>query len=151
MKTKIYLTFLLWSTLSLAHAQKTFMNTYVERTKVGPKMGTQLGVSFDEKYEIAAFFQRQAPMLEFGESSPKPRFYEKEFAGVLFAGSIWQRGDFNILMNARVGVSNKINFVITPSVVSEIKVTSMLSVQAGVGVRAFRPTAQFGIKISTQN
>ncbi|MEQ9425124.1 MAG: hypothetical protein RJQ09_11940, partial [Cyclobacteriaceae bacterium] len=147
MKSLITLTITLIASLNFALAQGLFASSYVEKTNISPKMGTQIGYQFDWGVEVGVFFQDEADFLNHGEIK-RPRFYEKSFTGVFFAYPILETKNLDLKLNVRTGAVNKINFAITPSLIGTYSLHKNLKVFSGIGVRTFRPTLQAGIKFS---
>lgn len=149
MRTRIIRLIVTIGMLGVIHftkAQTTFVSSYIEQTKVGSKVGTQLGFETRHGYEIGAFYQKEADIIVTEEN--KPRFYEKEFKGMFFAGNIIEGRKIKVKLNVRTGVTNKINFSITPSVVGYYKISRYIGFQTGIGIRSLRPTLQAGLRIS---
>lgn len=132
--------------IHFAKAQTTFVSTYIEQTKIGSKIGTQIGYESRHGYEIGAFYQKEADIIVTEEN--KPRFYEQEFKGMFFAGTIVHGRKANLKINVRTGVTNNINFAITPSVIGNYNISRFIRFQAGLGIRSFRPTLQAGLRIA---
>lgn len=154
MKTRIIrlaITLAMLTSIHLVNAQETFVSTYIEQTKVGQKLGTQLGYESREGYELGVFYQKEATIFGSNDDSTKPRFYEQEFAGAFFAASLIRNKRYNVKFNVRTGVTNKINFTITPSVIGNYKLNKFIKLQCGIGMRALRPTMQAGLRIALRN
>ncbi|MFY0600087.1 MAG: hypothetical protein JXR03_10485 [Cyclobacteriaceae bacterium] len=132
--------------VNTAKAQRSFISTYVEKTHVSPKQGVNLGFEFKGGFEVGMFYQKESSVLENRESS-KPRFYEKKFTGISISGPVLIRSAYDIKLNVRTGISNNINFAITPSILANWKVLSRLEINTGLGIRAFKPTYIVGIRI----
>jgi len=127
------------------NGQELFFNTYMEQTSVSLKMGGQLGYEFEDGYEIGGFYQSESKILE-PETNKLPTLREKKFFGVLLSGPILIRRGYNLKINARTGISNGTNFVITPSLISNLDIVKHIKLQTGLGIRALRPTFQLGLR-----
>ncbi|MEM9895365.1 MAG: hypothetical protein AAF789_03270 [Bacteroidota bacterium] len=136
--------------LSTVFSQQLKITKYIERTHISPKIGTAIGFVNQYGWEYGAFYQ-EASILESTMSEERrsqlPRFYEREFYGAYFSAPLLYSGNLKLKMNVRTGVSNGENFVITPSLLSDYKVTRRITIGAGVGSRAFRPTLQGSISV----
>lgn len=144
------LTFSFFSTLLLItsglSAQNLQTSTYVEQTRVSPKLGTSIGYEFSDAIEVGAFFQRAAEQQE--AEAGRPLRSENQFYGAYFAYPVFARKMADLKFNVRTGVSNGENFVITPSLMANFKPLKNISIGGGVGTRAFRPTYMASIRIS---
>ena len=149
MRTRIIRLIVTIGMLGVIHftkAQTTFVSSYIEQTKVGSKVGTQLGFETRHGYEIGAFYQKEADIIVTEEN--KPRFYEKEFKGMFFAGNIIEGRKIKVKLNVRTGVTNKINFTITPSVMGSYQLGKSARLLCGIGMRTLRPTLRLGMRFN---
>ena len=146
MKTFTISVIIILASLGQGYAQNLFTTSYIEKTKVSPKAGIQVGYQFASKHEIGLFYQKEVDMLG-GHESIKPRFYEKEFLGVSVSSQLYSFQKIDMILNVRIGVINKENFALTPSFKMDYEVIQRIHIQAGLGVRSFNPTLQGGIKI----
>ena len=129
---------------------KLVISTYVERTHIGPKGGTALGVEFKNLMSLGLFYQESDLILTVigsDMSTDLPPFYEKQFYGMYYSVPIHHQGLVGFDFKLRTGVSNGENFVITPSVHSSLKLARYIELQSGVGMRSFRPTLMSSINI----
>ncbi len=147
MKVIVSLAIIILASINIANAQEVFFNSYIEQTSVSPKVGGQLGYEFSYGYEVGVFYQKEVNMLG-SSDTPKPRFREEEFVGILLAAPILMADRYNVKLNARTGMRNQFNFAISPSVVGNYKLINTIQVQLGVGIRALRPTFQAGLRIN---
>ena len=127
-------------------AQTLSMSTYVEQTKVSPKLGTRVGIEFVNQIGLGGFYQKSAIALE--AEYGRPMTSENVFYGMYFGYPLMNRGAMDLKLNIRTGVTNGENFTITPSVQSSFRLLQKVSLEAGVGVRSFRPTAMAGLRIN---
>jgi hypothetical protein len=140
------------SVLTLAqigYSQSLSARTYVERTSVGSKIGTAIGIENELGFEYGGFYQ-EATLIESmmnKRETTLPYFYEKEFFGIYGAAPIVQRASYDLKLQVRIGVSNRKNFLITPSLLANYHVLKMVSVGGGIGARSFQPTFQGSITI----
>jgi hypothetical protein len=135
------------SVLILAHigySQSLSARTYIERTSAGSKMGTSVGFENELGFEFGGFYQESMGNMEEGTST---RFYEREFFGIYGAAPLVQRASYDLKFQVRMGVSNRENFLITPSLLAKYHVFKIVSIGGGIGVRSFRPTFQGSITI----
>jgi hypothetical protein len=126
------------------------VSTYVERTHIGPKGGTAVGVEFRNLMSVGVFYQESDLILTvLGKegSTDMPLLYEKQFYGIYYTLPIHHQGMVGFDFKIRTGVSNGENFVITPSAHSSLKLTRSIELQGGVGMRAFRPTVMTSVNI----
>ena len=65
---------------------------------------------------------------------------------VYFACRIGQFDAVDIQFNIRTVVTNGQNFVISPSILAGYEPIRKVIISAGIGVRAFMPTLQAGVK-----
>ena len=146
MKTLAITSVLFFVTLTQAVSQNLFVHSYMEKTQVSPKAGIQLGYQTANNYEVGVFFQKEVDMAN-GHESNKPRFYEKEFIGIILASQIFAYQHLNVNLDVRIGAINKTNFAITPSVKVDYEIIKRIYINAGIGVRSFNPTLQGGLRI----
>ena len=146
MKRKLYLVTLLVGASLFAKSQELFTTSYMEKTKVSPKLGIQVGYKLKGGYTIGGFYQKEVE-LPMSQEVSKPRFYEKELYGVVLGTNLYCYKSLSVDLNVRTGVSNKANFVITPSTIVDYNLGKMIHVQGGIGMRGFRPTYLAGISI----
>ena len=76
------------------------------------------------------------------ETTNQPKMYEEEFFGIFGNAVIAETNKLDILLNARIGVTNRENFAITPAVLANFKTEGKVKFGGGIGVRALRPTYQ---------
>lgn len=145
MKTAITYSIILFALISKGYAQNLFTTSYVEQAKVSPKAGILLGYQFASKHEIGVFYQKEVDLT--GSQEDKPRFYEKEFLGVNVASQLISFNKLNMIMDVRIGVTNKTNFAITPSLKLDYEIIKRFHINGGVGIRSFNPTLQGGLRI----
>ena len=146
MKTFTISTIILLSMISQGYAQNLFTSSYVEKAKVSPKAGISIGYQFASNHEISIFYQKEVDMPG-GRDDVKPRFYEKEFFGINVASQLLSFHRLKAIMDIRIGVTNKSNFAITPSLKLDYEFINRFHIQAGTGVRSFNPTLQGGLRI----
>jgi len=138
-------------TTGVAFGQSFMTSAYVETTSVGPKSGVAIGAVNSYGFEYGGFYQ-DAKTLDFvfaseTKGSQLPRIYERVFFGAYVAAPIYSGSAVDLKLNIRTGVANGEVFVITPSLKGSYQVSRLFSIDAGVGVRAFRPTIQTGFSI----
>ncbi len=146
MKRKLYLVTLLVGASLFANSQEVFTTSYMEKTSVSPKLGIQVGYKLKGGYTIGGFYQKEVE-LPMNQEVNKPRFYEKELYGLVLGANLYSYKGLSVDFNVRTGVSNKTNFLITPSTIVDYRLAKMIHVQGGVGMRSFRPTYQVGISV----
>ncbi len=141
--TIVLMLFLLESSLS----QNIVALSYIERTIASPKYGSSIGVELKSHIGLGGFFQQSQEYIMRNELS-KSRMHEREFFGFYMDYPITRRRKIGIDFKVRTGVTNRENFVITPSIHAHYKASRLLSIGAGIGTRAFRPTLITNIKIN---
>lgn len=146
MKSLAISTIILLAFISRGYAQNAFTTSYVEKTHVSPKIGVLVGYQFASKHEVGIFYQKEVDMPG-GQDNSIPRFYEKEFFGINVASQLLSFDKANLIMDVRIGVTNKTNFSITPSLKLDYEFIKRFHIQGGVGVRSFNPTLQGGLKV----
>jgi hypothetical protein len=147
MKTIYTLALLVTLALTQANAQQPFVKSYVERTHISPKIGTQLGYEFKHDFEVGIFYQKETKAFSNDETA-KPGIYEQEFLGMFFSGPLVTREKYDLKINVRTGAVNKTLFSITPSLIAGYKVFKAVELQAGFGIKSFNVTTQAGIRIN---
>ncbi len=150
MKKLVILVYFIF-TVQILYSQKQLqLKTYIERTVTGPKLGIGLGIKGHGGYEYGGFYQ-EAQLLGPTSSditSTKPYPYEKTFYGLYGTGTLLTRRWYDLKLQARMGITNKENFIITPSVIGRVKLANWISLETGLGFRQFRPTYQGAIVVS---
>ncbi|WP_421875256.1 hypothetical protein [Marinoscillum sp.] len=147
---KNLITLILFSLVTTATwGQDLLVNSYVEQTNVGPKVGTSIGVGTNFKFEFGGFYQK-AVDVNAPETTPSWTI-EQEFYGAYFNYAIAESNHFGLQFNVRTGVSNGQNFVITPSLLGSVSPIKTVKLGAGLGVRAFQPTLMGSISIRLGN
>ena len=146
MKRKLYLVTLLVGASLFAKSQELFTTSYMEKTRVSPKLGIQVGYKLKGGYTVGGFYQKEVE-LPMNQEVNKPRFYEKELYGLVLGANLYSHKNLSIDLNIRTGISNKTNFIITPSSIIDYRLGKMIHVQGGIGMRSFRPTYLAGISI----
>lgn len=146
MKRKLYLVAILVGAGLFAKSQELFTTSYMEKTQVSPKLGIQVGYKLKGGYTIGGFYQK-AIELPTNQETTKARFYEQAFYGVVLGTTLYNHKNVDIDLNVRTGVSNGLNFIITPSAIVDYRLGKMIHLKGGVGVRSFRPTYMAGISI----
>ncbi len=129
-----------------AYAQSFIAETYVERTKSSPKIGSSIGYQFAGKFEIGGFIQKSTVI--FVPEIGIPLENENNFYGAFFSYPLKSTRKLDLHVRVRTGVSNDQNFTITPNLSASYTPTKLISVSTGVGVRSFRPTLMASIKIN---
>lgn len=144
MKT-IFTAFVIFALFHSVYSQDLALNSYVEQTEVGPKVGTSVGFNTRLHIEVGGFYQKAVEGVA-PEGVPSV-LHEREFYGAYFNYPIRRNEFLALKFNIRTGVSNNQNFVITPSLLGTVSPVRAVKIGAGVGVRAFRPTLQGSISI----
>lgn len=142
-KLVVILILLMFVFAATTKAQNIAVSTYIEQTKVSPKIGYMMGYHFGEELgiEAGAFYQTeiQAPsQLEATEYNMQPR--EKTFAGVFFNYPAYNGKKIDVIIQLRTGLVNGENFTITPSIEGKYDLAKNLSVSAGIGTRCLTPS-----------
>lgn len=134
---------LMFAFIATTKAQGITASTYIEQTKVSPKLGYMIGYHFGSEYgiEVGGFIQNE--MQSPGQTTDTEYYMQRRetsFAGMYFNYPAYMGNKFEVTIQIRTGVVNAENFVITPSVEGSYKLTQKLLVSAGVGTRCFTPT-----------
>jgi hypothetical protein len=110
----------------------------VERTHIGPKVGTATTYEFANLMEVGIFYQQATTKLE--AEYGRPLMVENQFMGITMAAPLLSAGPILVKLNVRTGISNGQNFVITPALLGSLKILKRIDFQTGVGTRNFKPT-----------
>jgi len=130
-----------------ASSQSFMAESYLEHTRVNPKLGTSIGFNFKNKIQVGGFIQRSASVVELGERTPHN--LESKLYGAFFSYPIILNSEkFELQFKTRAGLANDQNFVITPSLQGGYTPFKLISIGAGVGVRSFRPTYMLTLRIN---
>lgn len=138
MRRFIYTIALLIFTSAGLIAQGLQARTYLERTTVGPKMGTAISYNFKDKFELGGFYQQAMEMSN--PESGRPLKAENTFCGAYFGYPLMSSPITTVKLNVRTGLSNGENFVITPSIIGTFHPIKLLNIGGGIGIRSLRPT-----------
>lgn len=125
-----------------SNAQGLKFSTYVEQTIATPKLGYSLGVvmpGYAGDFEVGGFFQKSA-LNERTERTKKT--IEQQFYGMYMSVSFIQSDKINVNFSFRTGLVNSHILVITPSLFTDIMLTDLIGVGAGIRLRNFIPTGQ---------
>ena len=124
------------------NAQELKLSTYIEKTKMSPKLGHSLGLVFPGylgDMEVGGFYQRN--MLSHNmETTSKKQIIEEQFYGFYIGISFIQRQKVNVNFNLRTGLVNGSLLAITPSVFSDFMLSDALGFGLGLGMRNMQPT-----------
>ncbi len=121
-------------------AQGIKATTYIEKTKMSPKLGHSVGVVFPSylgDMELGGFYQKSMTS-KIGEYNSN-RLMEEEFYGFYIGISFIQTERINVNFNLRTGSVNDRFLAITPSVFSDFMVSRFLGVGVGLGMRNLQP------------
>lgn len=130
-----------------ANAQQFKASTYSEITRVSPKAGVSVGAILPIErgnIELGGFYQKSLA-VQAGEGAYAA--YEKKFYGFYTSFFLIEKERFELKLNVRAGSVNKKYFAITPALKSEVKLGKNISLETGVGMRAFRPTLITGLAV----
>ncbi len=150
MKKNLLFSVVLIVALGTASAQDVIVKTYVEKTRVGVKSGTSVGMENSYGWEYGGFYQESSLLESLMSEEQKallPRNYEKTFYGAYFAAPVMESEFVVLKAHIRTGISNGENFVITPSLLADYKISSIARFGFGLGSRAFQPTMQASFSI----
>ncbi len=130
-----------------ATSQSFIAESFIEHTRVNPKLGTSIGFNFKNKIQVGGFIQRSASVVEQGERTQHN--LESELYGAFFSYPLVLNSEkFELQFKTRARLANNQNFVITPSIQGGFTPVKLLTVGAGVGVRSFRPTYVISLRIN---
>ena len=134
-----------------AKGQKFVTTTYVENTSISPKAGIAVGAENNYGWEYGGFYQEskvlEDMLLSEQDIARLPHRYEQVFYGAYFSAPVLQVYHAVLKFNVRTGVANQASFVITPSLLADLKINKAVSIGGGIGVRAFAPTFQTNLSI----
>ena len=125
-----------------SNAQELKLSTYIEKTKMSPKLGHSLGLVFPGylgDMEVGGFYQRNM-LTNTTESTSKRVIMEEQFYGFYIGISFIQREKVNVNFNLRAGLVNESMLAITPSVFTDFMLSNALGFGLGVGMRNLQPT-----------
>ena len=135
----IILLILVATTYSKAQGIKA--TTYIEKTKMSPKLGHSVGVVFPSylgDMELGGFYQK-AMVSNNAEPAPN-RVIEEKFYGFYIGISFIQTERVNVNFHLRSGSVNDQFLAITPSVFSDVMISRFLGIGMGIGMRNLQPT-----------
>ncbi|MEM8939860.1 MAG: hypothetical protein AAGC64_10985 [Bacteroidota bacterium] len=115
------------------------VNSYMEKTKDGMKLGATAGFKNVYGIEWGCFYQRDVK-IQNETKSTQVRRMEDKIIGFYFAGSIFDSRYFNSKIHARVGIVDGEGLAIIPTMFSYFKAGDRLRIGGGVGLRAYAPT-----------
>ena len=133
---------LILAAASMCNAQELKLTTYIEKTKMSPKLGHSLGVVFPGylgDIEVGGFYQKNM-LTNTAETTSKRVIMEEQFYGFYVGISFIQRDKINVNFNLRVGLVNESMLAITPSVFTDFMLSNALGFGLGVGMRNLQPT-----------
>lgn len=133
---------LILAAASCCNAQELKLSTYIEKTKMSPKLGHSLGLVFPGylgDMEVGGFYQKNM-LVDHTESTSKRRVVEEQFYGFYMGISFIQREKVNVNFNVRTGLVNGSMLAITPSVFSDFMLSEALGFGLGLGMRNLQPT-----------
>ena len=143
-KLSLKISVFLMGIASILSAQSIETSTYMEWTKISPKIGTSVMVVFDNGIEVGGFYQQTT--IDMKSEKNYVFGYEEELFGFQVGCPVYEKERVQLKLNVRVGASNRENFAILPSMVGQLKMTKWVTAFAGVGTRNFTPTAISGLK-----
>ena len=127
---------------------------YFEQTAQGSHIGTSAMYDFKYTYpgsrriyssKIGAFYQRSLPTIA-DESSIYLK--ERSFVGLTGEFELVSTRFISADLNARIGVQNKKNFLISPSVLATLKPLKNVAISGGFSLRGFSPSTMIKLTIS---
>lgn len=139
---------------SYGRAQGVKVTSYIEKTKMSPKVGHSIGMVFPGylgDMELGGFYQKS--MASNYEGSASSRIMEEKFFGFYIGVSFVQTKRLNLIFNLRTGSVNDEFLTITPSVFSDFMISKFLGVGVGMGMRNLQPTysGRIILKMSNMN
>ncbi|MEQ6119010.1 hypothetical protein [Reichenbachiella sp. MALMAid0571] len=124
-----------------SNAQGIKATTYIEKTKMSPKLGHSIGVVFPSylgDMELGGFYQKS--MISNSGEYASNRLMEEKFYGFYIGISFIQTERINVNFNLRTGTVNDKFLAITPSVFSDLMISKALGIGVGLGMRNLQPT-----------
>ncbi|MEQ9379212.1 MAG: hypothetical protein RIG68_28740 [Imperialibacter sp.] len=136
-----------------SNAQGVKATSYIEKTKMSPKMGYSVGVvlpGYLGDMELGGFYQKA--MNEQGESTYR-KIVEEKFYGMYLGVSFIQTERVNVSFKVRAGSVNDKFLLLTPSVFSDVMISRSLGFGFGLGMRNLQPTytGRLVLKLSNSN
>jgi hypothetical protein len=107
---------------------KIIMSVLLEKTIVEKQAGGSVYLQRPSLWRIGGFYQSTIDNRVEGTVN-------STFWGAIVAAPIVKSGKMNFFLTMRAGVANKIFYVVTPGILTEIKVTQRLSFDVGVSIR----------------
>lgn len=129
-----------------AYSQGVKAYSYTEINKFSTRLGTALGFETNNSIEFGAFYQ--VSLGKSNESRPK---HEYKFVGGYLAMPFVSNQNFNLKFKVRVGMVNRENFVITPSLDAQFYLNKFIGLGLGVGTRNLNPTVMTSIILKAGN
>ncbi len=129
-----------------AYTQGFKAYSYTESSKFSTRLGTAFGFETNNSFEFGAFYH-----VKPGKSSESRPKHEYKFVGGYFAMPFVSNQNFNLKFKARVGMVNRENFVITPSLDAQFYLNKFIGLGLGVGTRNLNPTVMTSIILKTGN
>ena len=132
---------LILAAATYSNAQGIKGTSYIEKTKMSPKLGHSVGVVFPGylgDMELGGFYQKA--MVSNNAESASKRVIEEKVYGFYIGISFIQSKRINVNFNLRTGSVNDQFLVITPSVFSDVMISKFLGIGLGVGMRNLQPT-----------
>ena len=139
---KILPIILILAAATCCNAQELKLSTYIEKTKMSPKLGHSLGLVFPGylgDMEVGGFYQKNM-LTNRVETTSKRVIMEEQFYGFYIGISFIQREKINVNFNLRAGLVNDSMLAITPSVFSDFMLSNALGFGLGLGMRNLQPT-----------
>ncbi len=146
-KLSFLLFFLLFTTLSYAQLGARI---YSEVTHVSPKIGAVVTYSipgYIGDIALGGFYQQSATAVG-DPNEPMQMRYEEEFFGLFTSFTVLDKQVFELDVDIRTGMANNSSFVITPSVMGNLKLGRHVKLNAGIGTRCFRPSYLAGLSVT---
>ncbi|MEQ6119087.1 hypothetical protein [Reichenbachiella sp. MALMAid0571] len=132
---------LILAVATYSNGQGIKATTYIEKTKMSPKLGHSIGVVFPSylgDMELGGFYQKS--MTSNSGEYASNRLMEEKFYGFYIGISFIQTEHINVNFNLRTGTVNDKFLAITPSVFSDLMISRSLGIGVGLGMRNLQPT-----------
>ncbi len=137
-------------------SQSLVVSTYLEQTKMSPKIGTSIGYNITPErkkkvssfgVEMGLFYQESLVEFKTAEVNAYQQPYENTFLGAYIEVPVIMFNNMTVDINVRTGTQNLQNFCISPSLKINYEIGGLVAIGAGVGSRSMQHTIMFHAKM----
>lgn len=125
--------------IAYTNGQNLKISTYIEKTHLSPKFGTEIGLQLPGiigPITVGGFYQKSSISAE----SEKNNLEEFQFYGAFIQLPFLNRKRYNVNFEVRSGYINNNSFVIAPLLNTEFYLTENIGISLGCGMRSFMLT-----------